>query len=60
MGRAISATSGRTVFQADGTVVIHTVVTTHSTLGDEPCQYRLVIRLVDYEAVVSHEENGCL
>ncbi len=60
VGHAISATSGRTVFQADGTVVINTVVTTHSTLGDEPCQYRLVMRLVDYEPVVVQEENGCL
>ena len=60
VGRAISATSGHTVFQADGTAVIQSVVNTHSTLGDEPCQYRLVIRLVDYEAVVLHEENGCL
>ena len=59
VGSAISASSGRTVFEADGTVVISNVIATHSTLGDEPCQYRLVIRLVDYEAVVLQEESSC-
>ncbi len=59
VGSAISASMGRSTFEADGTVVIDSVTHTHSTLGDEPCQYRLVLRLVDYEAIVLHEEATC-
>jgi hypothetical protein len=29
-------------------------------LDDEPCTYRLLARLVDYEAVVFQSENTCL
>jgi hypothetical protein len=60
VGSAFSAQVGRGTFQADGTVVIDTITNTRSTLDGEPCSYRLVLRLVDYEAIVDHEVNGCL
>ena len=60
VGRAFSAQVSRGVFKADGTVVIDTITNTRSTLDGEPCTYRLVLRLVNYEAVVDHEVNGCL
>jgi hypothetical protein len=60
VGSAFSVQKSRGVFRTDGTVVIDTVTHTHSTLDGEPCSYRLVLRLVDYEAVVDHEVNGCL
>jgi hypothetical protein len=60
VGSAFSTQVGRGVFEADGTVVIQTITNTRSSLGDEPCTYRLVARLVDYEAVVYQTENTCL
>ena len=60
VGSAFSVQVGRGVFQADGTVVIQTITNTRSSLGDEPCTYRLVVRLVDYEAVVYHTESTCI
>ena len=60
VGSAFSTQVGRGVFEADGTVVIQTITNTRSSLGDEPCTYRLVVRLVDYEAVVYQTENTCL
>lgn len=60
VGSAFSTQVGRGSFQADGTVVINTIINTHSTLDGEPCSYRLVLRLVDYEAVVDHDVNTCL
>ncbi|HEX5012861.1 MAG TPA: hypothetical protein VFV72_01790 [Candidatus Limnocylindrales bacterium] len=60
VGSAFSVQSGRGVFQADGTVVIATNLHTRSTLDGEPCTYRLVLRLVDYEVVVDHDVNTCL
>ena len=60
VGSSFSTQVGRGVFEADGTVVINTIVNTRSTLNAEPCSYRLVIRLVDYEAVVFHSVNNCI
>ena len=60
VGSAFSVQVGRGVFQADGRVVIQTITNTRSSLGDEPCTYRLVVRLVDYEAVVYQTENTCI
>ena len=60
VGSARSTQVGRGFFKADGTVVINTITNTRSSLGDEPCTYRLVLRLVDYEAVVFQSENTCL
>jgi hypothetical protein len=60
VGSAFSTQVGRGFFEADGTVVIQTIINTRSSLGDEPCTYRLVARLVDYEAVVIQTENTCL
>ena len=60
VGSARSTQVGRGVFKADGTVVIDTIINTRSSLDDEPCTYRLLARLVDYEAVVFQSENTCL
>jgi hypothetical protein len=60
VGTAFSSQVGRGVFQADGTVVIETITNTRSSLNGEPCVYRLVLRLVDYEAVVLQEVSTCL
>jgi hypothetical protein len=60
VGSAMSTHVGRGFFQADGTVVINTIINTRSSLDDEPCTYRLVARLVDYEAVVFQSVNTCL
>jgi hypothetical protein len=59
-GESMSVQMLRGVFQADGTVVINTVVNTQSSLSGDPCSYRLVLRLVDYEAVVYQTYLGCL
>ena len=60
VGRAMSTQVGRGIFQSDGTVVISTITNTRSSLDGEPCTYRLIARLVDYEAVVFHSANTCL
>ena len=60
VGSAFSTQVGRGVFQADGTVVTDTIINTRSSLNDEPCTYRLVLRLVDYEAVVYQTSNTCI
>ncbi len=60
VGSAFSTQHGRGVFAADGTVVIDTILNTRSTLDGEPCTNRLVLRLVDYEAVVDQSVNTCL
>jgi hypothetical protein len=60
VGSAFSTQVGRGVFEADGTVVIETIINTRSSLNDAPCTYRLVVRLVDYEAVVHQTLNTCL
>jgi hypothetical protein len=59
-GETMSVTSSRSAVQPDGTIVIDTVVNTRSTVGDDPCTYRMVLRLLDYEAVVLHETSTCL
>jgi hypothetical protein len=60
IGSSMGTQVGRGFFQADGTVVINTIINTRSSLNDEPCTYRLVMRLVDYEAVVFQSVNTCL
>ena len=60
VGKAFSTQVGRGTFQADGTVVIQTIINTRSTLAGDSCTYRLVLRLVDYEAVVDQGVNTCL
>jgi hypothetical protein len=59
VGETMSVTMSRNAIQPDGTVVVSTVVNTHSTVGDEPCEYRMVLRLVDYEAVVYQVTTTC-
>lgn len=59
VGETRSTSMTREVVQEDGTVVIQTVTNTRSTAGDEPCTYRLVLRLVDYEATVFNTTSTC-
>lgn len=59
VGETMSVTMSRNAIQPDGTVVVSTVVNTRSTVGDEPCEYRMVLRLVDYEAVVYQVTTTC-
>jgi hypothetical protein len=58
-GETFAVTMSRSAVQPDGTVVIETITNTRSTAGEEPCEYRLVMRLVDYEAVVYRVEQTC-
>ena len=60
VGETKAVTMGRERVAADGTVVIQTITNTRSTVGDEPCTYRLVLRLVDYEATVIHTTSTCV
>ena len=60
VGSAFSTQVGHGFFAADGTVVIDTITNTRSTLDGDPCVYRLVARLVDYEAGVIQTVNTCL
>jgi hypothetical protein len=59
VGESMSVTADRGVFQADGTVVFQSVVHTRSTVGGGACTYRMVVRLVDYEAVVYQVTSTC-
>ena len=59
VGESQSVEFFRGVFEADGTVVMQSLIHTRSTVGDVPCTYRLVLRLADYEAVVYHEDSTC-
>jgi hypothetical protein len=59
VGESMSVTMSRGAFEADGTVVIQTVTNTRSTVGGEPCTYRLVRRLVDFEAAVYQTTSTC-
>ena len=58
VGEMMSVTMSRSVFQADGTIVVSTVTNTRAA-GDDPCTYRLVMRLVDFEAVVYQTTSTC-
>lgn len=59
VGASKSVTMSRSVFQADGTFVIQTVTNTRSSADGEPCEYRLLMRLVDFEAVVYQSTSTC-
>lgn len=58
VGETMSVTMSRSVFESDGTIVVSTVTNTRSS-GDDPCTYRLVMRLVDFEAVVYQTTSTC-
>jgi hypothetical protein len=58
-GESRSVEFFRGVFQADGTVVLQSLIHTQSTVGNEDCTYHLVLRLADYEAVVDHVNSTC-
>ena len=45
--------------QRDGTVVIQSGIHTRAVNDDQACNYRLVIRLVDYTATVINESWSC-
>lgn len=59
VGESMSVQMFRGEFQADGTVVMQSLIHTRSNIGDEPCVYRTVLRLVDYEAVVYQVTSTC-
>jgi hypothetical protein len=59
LGESMDVTADRFVFQADGTVVMQSVVNTRSTFADEACTYHMVLRIADYEAVVDHVASTC-
>ena len=59
VGEAMSVTADRGEFQADGTVVFQSRIHTRSTSGDGTCTYKMVLRLVDYEAVVYRVISTC-
>ena len=59
-GETRNVSISRETVREDGTVVIQTVMNTRSTVGGEPCTYRLVLRLVDYEATVFHTTQTCV
>ena len=58
-GESKSIQNFRDVFAADGSVTMRSIVHTHATAGDATCSYSLVLRLVEYEAVVLHEASTC-
>jgi hypothetical protein len=47
------------VFEADGTVVMQSLIHTRSNVGGEDCTYHMVLRLADYEAVVYRVTSTC-
>jgi hypothetical protein len=59
IGESKDVTADRFFFGADGTVVMHSVANTRSTLGDEACTYHMVLRIANYEAVVDHVASTC-
>jgi hypothetical protein len=59
VGVSKSVQMERYVIQADGTIVIKTATHTRSVSGDQACDYRLVLRLVDYEVRVVNESWSC-
>jgi hypothetical protein len=55
VGESFSTSTFRGTFASDGTVVMQSVVNTRSSLGDDPCVYRMVLRLVDYQDAVVYQ-----
>jgi hypothetical protein len=60
VGVSKSVAMEREVVRPDGTVVVKTGIHSRAVNGDDSCNYSLVLRLVDYEAVVVHEVITCL
>jgi len=58
-GESRSVEMFRGVFQNDGTVVMQSKINTKSTAFGEDCSYRMVLKIVDYEAVVDHVKSTC-
>jgi len=58
-GESRSVEMFRGVFQNDGTVVLQSKINTKSTAFGEDCRYRMVLKIVDYEAVVDHTKSTC-
>ena len=59
VGESRSLQVFRDVFAADGSVTMQSIIHTRATAGDATCSYSLVLRLVEYEAVVLHETSTC-
>lgn len=59
-GETMSVQMLHGTFQADGTVITQTATNTRSSVGGEDCTYRLVLRLVDYEAVLVQGTSTCV
>ena len=60
VGVSKSVAAERETVRQDGTVVVKTGIHSRAVNGDDSCNYSLVLRLVDYEAVVVHEVITCL
>ena len=60
VGVSKSVAMERETVRSDGTVVVKTGIHSRAVNGDDSCSYSLVLRLVDYEAVVDHEVITCL
>jgi hypothetical protein len=58
-GESMSVEMFRGVFEADGTVVMQSLIHTRSNVGGEDCTYHMVLRLADYEAVVYRVTSTC-
>jgi outer membrane protein assembly factor BamB len=60
VGTSKSVAMERETVRPDGTVIVKTGIHTRAVNGDDSCNYSLVLRLVDDEAVVDHEVITCL
>lgn len=60
IGESKSVANERSVVQADGTAIAKTVINTRAVNGDQSCNYKMTLRLVDYEVVVLNEAASCL
>jgi len=59
VGESRSVEYLRGVFQADGTVVLQSLIHTRASFGDQTCSYHMVLRIADYEAVVDNVNSTC-
>ena len=59
VGASKSVEMFRGVFQNDGTDVLQSLIHTRSTVFGEDCEYHMVLRISNYEAVVDHVVSTC-
>ena len=60
VGTSQSVAMERETVRPDGTVIVKTGIHSRAVNGDDSCSYSLMLRLVDYEAVIDHEVITCL